>query len=113
MPSTSVEVHPGVCGFLARIHAASEDQRHVALRISSECETIRALAAKLREPVDGFAEIQDGFSGRIHKAVQGTLKGCCSGCVVPSAVFKAMQVASGLALPADAGVRFGGPRAQP
>lgn len=113
MPSTSVEVHPGVCGFLARIDAASEDQQHVALRISSECETIRALAALLGEPVDGFAEVQGGFAGRIHQAVQGTLKGCCSGCVVPSGVFKAMQVAAGLALPVDAGVRFAGNRAQP
>jgi len=27
------------------------------------------------------------------------LKGCCAGCAVPVAIFKAMQVAAGLALP--------------
>jgi len=57
--------------------------------------------------VDAYAEIQAGFAGQIHEAVKGALKGCCSGCVVPSGVFKAMQVAAGLALPADAGLRFG------
>ncbi|MFN2352102.1 MAG: hypothetical protein ABR497_09170, partial [Kiritimatiellia bacterium] len=29
------------------------------------------------------------------------LKGCCAGCAVPVGVFKAMQVAAGLALPKD------------
>lgn len=102
----NVEVQPGVCNFLARIEATSEDQRHVLLRISSECENIRALAAELVKPVDGYEEIRDGFAGRVQQTVQSHLKGCCSGCVVPSGLFKAMQVAAGLALPVDAGIRF-------
>lgn len=105
--TTVVEVHPGVCGFVARIEAGSEDQRHVSLRIESECENIRALAARLAVPVDGHEEIRDGFTGRVHRSMQETLKGCCSGCVIPSGLFKAMQVAAGLALPVDAGIRFG------
>lgn len=103
---TLVEVHPGVCGFIARIQAESEDQRYVTLRIQSECENIRALAAGLTQPVDGYEEIRDGFAGRVQQAVRNNLKGCCSGCVVPSGLFKAMQVAAGLALPVDAGIRF-------
>lgn len=105
--TTFVEVHPGVCGFVARIQAASEDTRNVSFRLESECENIRALAALLTEPVDGYAEIRDGFGGRVQSAVRETLKGCCSGCVVPGGLFKAMQVAAGLALPVDAGIRFG------
>jgi len=103
---TVVEVNPGVCGFVARIQAASEDQRHVSFRIDSGCETIRALATRLAAPVDGYEEIRDGFAGAVHLAVRETLKGCCSGCVVPGGLFKAMQVAAGLALPVDAGIRF-------
>ena len=107
MAITLVEVHPGICGFLARIEAASEDQRHVSFRIQSDCETIRTLAARLAAgPVDGYEEIRDGFGGRLQRAVRETLKGCCCGCVVPGGLFKAMQVAAGLALPAEAGIRF-------
>ena len=43
--TTTVEVHPGVCGFVARIEAGSEDQQHVSFRLHSDCENIRALAA--------------------------------------------------------------------
>jgi len=103
---TIVEVHPGVCGFAARIEARSEDRRNVTLRIRSDCENIRTLAAALEQPVDGYAEIRDGFTGRVQEAVRRSLKGCCSGCVVPSGLFKAMQVAADLALPVDAGIRF-------
>jgi hypothetical protein len=107
MTKNVVEVHPGVCGFMARIEAASEDQRNVAFHIESECENIRALEACLSTPVDSYVEIREGFAGKIHQAVQETLKGCCSGCVVPSSLFKAMQVVAGLALPLDAQIRFG------
>jgi len=113
MTKNVLEVHPGVCGFTARIEAASEDQRNVSFHIESECETIRALAARLPLPVDGYEEIRDGFAGTVHQAVRETLKGCCSGCVVPSGLFKAMQVAAGLALPADAGIRFAAPLREP
>ena len=86
--TTTVEVHPGVCGFVARIEAGSEDQQHVSFRLHSDCENIRALAARLQKV--------DGFGGRIHQAVRETLKGCCSGCAIPSGLFKAMQMAAGI-----------------
>lgn len=35
-----------------------------------------------------------------------TLRGCCAGCAAPSAVFKAMQVAAGVALPKDITLKF-------
>jgi hypothetical protein len=33
--------------------------------------------------------------------VREHLQGCCSGCAVPVGLFKAMQVAAGMALPQD------------
>ena len=54
--------------------------------------------------VDAFREICDGFEGTILKAVRAHLRGCCSGCIVPSGIFKTMQVAGGVALPATASV---------
>jgi len=38
--------------------------------------------------------------------VRETLKGCCAGCAVPAGLFKAMQVAAGLALPQDITIRL-------
>ena len=49
--------------------------------------------------VDAFAEIGAGFEGEIHRAARAALKGCCSGCVVPNGIYKAIQIAAGLALP--------------
>ena len=47
-----------------------------------------------------------GGDGDIHQAVRSTLKGCCSGCAVPVGIFKAMQVAAGLALPAPLSIHI-------
>ena len=105
MKTIETEVHPGVCGMIARIYAESDDQQFVRLRLASECARIRDLASRLDE-VDGYQEIADGFEGRIHSAVRESISGCCSGCTVPSGVYKSMQVAAGLALPVDATIRF-------
>lgn len=104
----SVLVDPGICGFQARIQADSEDEQNVTFRITSGCENIRvfgdALAAK--GPVDGYAELGAGFDGVVLGAARETLKGCCAGCAVPSAIFKAMQVAARGALPKDVSLTF-------
>jgi hypothetical protein len=98
-------VRAGVCGFCTSIMAASEDAQHVHLEIESDCEKIKLLAEDF-PLVDGFQEISDGFDGVIHQKVRTILRGCCSGCIVPSGLFKAMQVAAGLALPVNADIQF-------
>jgi hypothetical protein len=85
--------------------AESEDAQHVHLEIGSDCEKIKLLAVDF-PLIDGFQEIADGFEGVIFQRVRKILRGCCSGCVVPSGLFKAMQVAAGLALPVNAGIQF-------
>jgi len=77
--------------------------QNVSFSIETDCETIKKLAAVL-PVVDGYMEIGAGFGGEIHQAVQSTLKGCCSGCIVPAGIFKSMQVAAGLALPAPVSI---------
>jgi hypothetical protein len=96
-------IDPGVCGFQSRVRAECSDQQNVALSITSGCEKVRALAARV-ETLDAFAEIHNGHGGRIHTAAREAMTGCCSGCVVPSGVFKATQVAAGLALPMECGI---------
>lgn len=98
-------IRAGICGFATTVVAVSDDDQNVTFEISSDCEKIRQLADRI-PPVDSYSEIGAGFDGAVHQAVRETLRGCCSGCLVPCGVFKSMQVAAGLALPAPASIEI-------
>ena len=101
----NVTIHAGVCGFVTEATANSPDQQHVEFTVTSPCEKIQGLAASL-PTVDAYAEVGAGFEGEMHRAVRAGLGGCCSGCAVPIGLFKAMQIAAGLALPAPVTMEF-------
>lgn len=105
MGTIRATIHPGVCGFVAMIDATSDDEQHVRFAVTSPCENIQELASRLSE-VDAYAELGAGFDGELHQAVRASLKGCCSGCVVPAGFFKAMQVAANVALPQDISIQL-------
>lgn len=99
-----VEVKPGICQFLARIQARGDDDWQVTLEISSDCAHIQALASglrsvsvlsELRRPIVETTPYQLAAASRVHAA-----------CPVPSAILKAIEVAAGMALPADVEVRI-------
>lgn len=96
-------INAGVCGFVTTVTAESDDMQNVSFKIESDCPNVLKLAADL-PAVDSYQEIGDGYSGVIYSKVIAGLKGCCSGCVVPCGIFKSMQVAAGLALPAPASI---------
>ena len=98
--SVKTTIEAGICGFVTNVEATSEDSQHVNFKISSNCEKIMKLAAKLGS-VDAYNEIKEGFGGELYKVIMGELKGCCAGCVVSAGIFKSMQVAANLALPKD------------
>lgn len=99
--NVKVKVEAGVCGFQSQITAQSDDQQMVTLKLASGCEKIRGLAAGLAElgPLDAYAEVFDGKDSLLGLCRQ-QLTTCCAGCAVPVALYKAMQVAANLALPA-------------
>jgi hypothetical protein len=97
-------INAGVCGFHTTIGARSDDMQMVSLEISSDCEKIRGLAETLRNPIDAYQEIGDGSDGVILRASRAHLTGCCAGCAVPSGIFKSVQVAGGVALPAPVSI---------
>lgn len=105
MQKIQVKINAGICGFITMVEAQSIEGQRVQLKIISSCETIGKLNEFIPE-VDAYAEIGQGFNGIIHQAVQKNLKGCCSGCIVPSGFCKAMQVVTHLALPASATIEF-------
>ena len=93
-------INAGVCGFHTTVAARSDDMQVVSLEIASDCEKIRGLAEALKNPIDAYQEIGDGSDGVVLSAARTRLAGCCAGCVVPSGIFKSVQVAGGVALPA-------------
>jgi hypothetical protein len=105
MQKIQAKINAGICGFITMVEAQSSDEQMVQLKIISPCETIQMLDEFIPE-VDAYTEIGQGFKGMINQAVQKTLKGCCSGCIVPSGIYKVMQVVTHLALPASATIEF-------
>jgi hypothetical protein len=97
------EIDAGICGFHTTVRATSEDDQHVTFAVETDCDKIRELGARLQAlgPLDAFEEINPSTGSRLLAIVRETLPGCCAGCAVPVGLFKAMQVAAGLALPKD------------
>lgn len=99
--NVKVKIEAGVCGFISQITAQSDDQQMVTLKVASGCDKIRRLADGIAEfgPLDAYAEV---FAGKdsLLGLCRRQLTSCCAGCAVPVALYKAMQVAANLALPA-------------
>ena len=99
-----VSVMSGICGMITEIRATSDDQAgNVQLDINTRCENIQNLAKNLKV-VDPMEEIS--FRGKGPKTLRMAAKHCKhTACPVPSGIVKAVEVASGLALPKDASIQ--------
>lgn len=100
MAAGIAHVTAGICGMTATIKATSTDQfGPVTLEIESDCPHVQKLASELTE-VNPFEEI--GFRGEGPKTLRLAAKHCKhAACPVPSGIIKAVEVASGLALPKE------------
>lgn len=99
-----VNVVSGICGMITEIRATSHDKSGmVNLEINTRCESIKKLAGDL-EAVNPIEEIS--FSGDGPKTLRMAAKHCKhTSCPVPSGIVKAVEVASGMALPKDASIK--------
>jgi len=97
------DIQAGICGFRTRVTASAERARLVRFAVDTDCETVASLAAALAEhgDFDAFDEIDPRTDSGLLAVVRAHLRGCCAGCAVPVGLFKALQVAAGLALPKD------------
>jgi len=99
----TAKITSGICGFTATVQATTVG-RKVKLEIESECAAIQALAAELTE-VDPFQEIT--FRGDGPRTLQAGVRNCYHpACPVPVGIIKAVEVESGLALPAEARIEL-------
>jgi hypothetical protein len=103
-----VNINAGICGFQTIAQVESSDEQLVTFQIESNCEKIKALAQKLvqTEPLDAFQEISSQGKSQLLTLSQDHLPVCCAACAVPIGLFKAMQVAAGLALPKEVSIRL-------
>jgi hypothetical protein len=104
----TVEIDAGICGLRTTACVSSEDNQNVTFDIDTNCDKIARLGKNLGEKghIDAYQEISMGGPAVIMTTVQENLKGCCAGCAVPVGLFKAMQVATGLALPKDINIKL-------
>lgn len=95
-----VEVAAGVCGFSARIACEADETYAVTVRVESDCPRVQELAKRLDrvailsemgKPLPETSVYRAAGESRLHIA-----------CPVPAAMLKGIEVAAGLALPADA-----------
>jgi len=105
--NAKAEIDAGICGFHTTVRASSEDEQHVTFVVETNCEKIQRLGALLKErdPLDAYEEINPASASILMTTVRAVLPGCCAGCAVPVGLFKAMQVAAGLALPKDISIQ--------
>jgi len=104
----TVEISAGICSLLTTARVNSEDSQNVTFDVDTNCDKIARLAQAIREkePIDAYQEISPSGPSVIMTTVRQTLTGCCAGCAIPVGLFKAMQVAAGLALPKDINIKL-------
>ena len=96
-------VTAGICGFSATVEARMQGD-NCKIKITSDCEAIKNLAANLTS-VDPYQEIS--FSGDGPKTLQMAKEYCRhTACPVPVGILKAIEVEARLALPADVDVKL-------
>jgi hypothetical protein len=98
-------IRAGICGFCTKVRAEGDDKYHVSLQVTSDCEKVQRFGSELGT-VSVFDELQQGYDGAILSAARSHLKGCCAACIVPAGVFKTMQVAGAVALPAEVAINL-------
>ncbi len=96
-------IDAGGCGFTTTVETSMNGHTcHV--EIDSDCKSIQKLATELAQ-VDPFREFTYRGEGPLTLAL-GARHCAHAACPVPVGIIKAVEVAAGLALPADASITF-------
>ncbi len=97
------EIKPGVCGFTTTVETTMDGDL-CTVAIKSECKAIQRLGQKLQR-VDPFREFT--FRGDGPETYELAASYCShAACPVPVGVVKAVEIAAGLALPADVTIKL-------
>lgn len=101
------EVSAGICGYHAVIEVTQLDGKNVQVVIHSECEQITAMNADLA-CILWKGKGHEVFTAMTESAVYQSAARHIrhTGCSIPSAILKAIEVEVGVALPQDVVINF-------
>ena len=101
-----VTINSGVCGFVTKVEATSEDGMEVVLTIESGCPAVDGMLAALGNTFDAFELVfaQPGQNLFYQYAYDNFPQH--GGCITVAGITKAVEVACSLALPTNASVIF-------
>jgi hypothetical protein len=96
---SKVHVNPGVCGLLTTVIVEKAGRSNLKIELDTKCPYIKKMEADIQD-LDGYTECFSKFStSEVYKAADQHCKHLA--CPVPSAIIKAIEVESGLALPRE------------
>lgn len=101
------EVHAGVCGHSADIEVRRTSKETVQVKIDSACEMLTAMneeLASVKWRGRGHQVFRPIPESAVYQAAGCHLRH--SGCPVPAAIIKAIEVEVGIALPRDVTIRI-------
>ena len=97
------EIFSGICGFNTSVETKMNGSE-CEISIESECKSIQKLAESLKS-VNPFGEIS--FRGEGPETFRMASQHCAhTACPVPVGIIKAIEIAAGLALPADVTIKL-------
>lgn len=96
-------INAGICGFKTTVVAQPNDDGTIHLQVESDCKAVCKLADQIRD-VDPYREAF--WRRKMPTGIHELAPQCLShpACPVPSGIIKAIEVAAGLALPADVSI---------
>ena len=96
---STVKAKPGVCGFECTITCTKNDNRKLDINLATKCPHIKKMQKDLQN-IDGMEEVFGGFpKSRVYESASRNCQHLA--CPIPSAIVKAIEVESQLALPKD------------
>ncbi len=99
------KVQPGICGFDSEVTADVEDfTGNGVVGIKTECPNLKKLGERFEVGVMDY--VKNGCASESFKAMAGAMPAMHCPCEVMNAVFGAVKIAAGLALPKDIHVAF-------
>src|SRR3990172_982188 len=105
--TTRAEVFAGVCGHSATIEVTRIDDQHVQVVIQSECDQITAMnpdLARLQWKGKGHEVFKRMADSAVYQSATKHIRH--TACPIPSAILKAIEVETGVALPKDVTITF-------
>ena len=99
MSRASATINGGICGFETRVTAEADDAYDVRFSIETDCPRVQSYTAGLGT-VNALVELGLRHDATVLAAARDERHNACVGCVIAAGIYKTMQAAAGLALPA-------------